>query len=135
MATFQKKLQISIGSAFYFLIINLPQTYKLTNNILPWKTTQNECPTYLGLFTHTFVFFIITFLTMRNSKLKMEIKLKHSLNGTLIFFMLSNPATYSLVAGLFGNKIAYNGCPKLTGVLLHTIIYCVFLLSVMYLPD
>ena len=85
MATFQKKLQISAGASFLFLIINLPQTYNLTNKLLPWRTTQNGCPTHLGLLTHTLVFFIITFLTMGNAKVKTGIKLKHSLYGTLIF--------------------------------------------------
>lgn len=135
MATFQKKLQISAGASFLFLIINLPQTYNLTNKLLPWRTTQNGCPTHLGLLTHTLVFFIITFLTMGNAKVKTGIKLKHSLYGTLIFFMLSNPATYSFVAGLFGNQLANNGCPTLKGVLLHTVVYCAFLVAVMYLPN
>lgn len=135
MATFQKKLQISVAASFLFLIINLQQTYNLTNKLLPWKTTQNRCPTHLGLLTHTFIFFFITFLTMGNSKVKKGIKLKHSLYGTLIFFMLSNPATYSFVAGLFGNQFANNGCPTLKGILLQTIIYCAFLITVMYLPN
>jgi hypothetical protein len=135
MSTFQKKIQISIGASFLFLIINLPQTYNLTNKLLPWEIIENGCPTRLGLLTHTLLFFIIRFLEMGNSKFKTCIKLKISLYGTLIFYILSNPVTYSFVSSLFGNQFAENGCPTLMDVLLHTIVYCVFLIVVMYLSD
>jgi len=135
MATFQKKLQISIGSAFLFIIVNLPQTYEITNKILHWKTISNGCPTHLGILTHTLVFFLLTFLSMGNVKIKTGIKLKHSLYGTLIYFLLSNPATYSFVGSLFGHQFAdNNGCPSVLGVLLHSVVYCAFLVAVMYLP-
>lgn len=135
MSTFQKKLQISLGSAVLFMVTNLPQTYKITDKILPWKTITKGCPTHLGLLTHTLVFFIITFLSMGNVKINPGIKLKHSLYGTLIYFLLSNPATYSFVGSLFGQQFSNRkGCPSVLGVLLHSIVYCAFLVAVMYLP-
>ena len=135
MATFYKKLQISIGSAVLFMIINLPQTYEITNKIFPWKTISNGCPTHLGILFHTLVFFLLTFFSMGNVKIQTGIKLKHSLYGTLIYFLLSNPATYYFFSKLLGHQFANSkGCPSVIGVLLHSVIYCLFLLAVMYLP-
>jgi hypothetical protein len=135
MATFHKTLQLSVGSAILFMVVHLPQTYKRTSKIFPWKTISNRCPTHLGILFHTLVFFLLTFFSMGNVKIQTGIKLKHSLYGTLIYFLLSNPATYYFVSNLLGTQFANNkGCPSVIGVLLHSVIYCMFLLAVMYLP-
>lgn len=122
MATLQQKVQISLGSAVLFSIINLPQTYKLTDSLLPCKLIEKNCPTHMGLFLHTVVFFLITLLTMGRVDLN---TLKNALYGTLIFFFLSSPTIYSLTG---------NSCPKIGGVLLHSVLYFVALVGVMYLP-
>ena len=73
---------------------------------------------------------------MGNPKEKTDIKLKHTIYGTLIFYLLSSPALFSLVGSFFGDNIANNnGCPTLSGIILHSFIYCIILVSVMYLPE
>ncbi len=138
MANFNQKLMISLESAALFALINLPQVYKLTDNILPLNlyNTTTACPTNLGLVIHTIVFFVLTFLSMGDIGKKTDIKLKHTIYGTLIFFFIASPAIFSFVGSILGSWVAdSNGCPTLLGVLLHAAIYCAALVGVMYLPE
>jgi hypothetical protein len=137
MATFQQKLLISLGSAALFALINLPQVYRLTNSVSPVSLYNQDtsCPTAAGLIIHAIIFFALTFLTMRNASADTGTKLKHSLYGTLIFFLIASPAMFSVVSSVLGNWVASPaGCPTLSGVLLHSLVYCMALVSVMYLP-
>ena len=137
MSTFQQKLRISLGSAALFALINLPATYKLTNNLLPFNlyNETTNCPTSTGLLVHTVVFFLVTLVSMSGAYIDQGTKIKHSLYGSLIFFFISSPAMYSFVGGLFGSNFAdFNGCPTLYGVLLHAFVYAAALVGVMYLP-
>jgi hypothetical protein len=137
MTTLSAKISISFGSAVLFTLINLPQTYKLTNKILPFDlyNLSTNCPTHLGLLVHATVFFVLTYLSMGNSYINPGVKLKHTLYGTLIFFLLSSPAMFSLVGSVLGTQYAsVSGCPTLIGVAFNAFLYCFFLIAVMYLP-
>ena len=140
MASFGDKFRISAGSAVLFALVNLPQTYRFTDSLLPFNLYNQStgCPTSLGLLFHTVVFVLISYLTMGgrgSSSLDSQIKLKHSLYGGLIFFLVSSPAMYSLTSSLFGPEIASrSGCPSTMGVLVHAAVYCAILVAVMYLP-
>lgn len=140
MTTFQKKLQISIGSAALFTLVNLPQVYKLGNNILPLTTYNNltKCPTNAGILLHTIVFFIGTYISMMGSSGESWLKLKNTIYSTLIFYMLSSPPVFSLINQFIGKVIpsaGSGGCPTIIGVLLLAVIYCFALIGVMYLPE
>lgn len=138
MSTFNQKLSISLGSAALFALVNLPQVYKVTDSILPINLFNKEtmCPTNVGLLTHALVFFALTFLSMRGAGYVSDgVKLKHSLYGTLIFYLISSPAMYSLVGSIFGSSVASSaGCPTVMGVVLHSLVFCAALVGVMYLP-
>jgi hypothetical protein len=133
MSSLQEKLHISIFSAFLFALVSLPYTYKLTNSVV--NTYSNDCPTGNGLLLHTFVFFILTFLSMWRSNHSTELKLKFSIYGALIFFFIASPAMFGLTGSIFGDSIAQEGCPTVYGVLLHALVFCIALTGVMYLPD
>ena len=135
MATFEQKLSISAGSAVLFALVNLPQVYQVTNNLLPLDLYANGCPTNLGLVVHAIVFFVISYLTMGNSNIDNMIKIKHSLYGTLIFYLLSSPAVFALVGSVIPGVANAQGCPTLQGVLVHAVVYCMALVAVMYLPE
>ena len=136
MSTFEKKLSISIGSALLFLLINLPKTYNITSNILSLNLYNDNCPTNMGLIIHTILFFIITYLSMSNPYIKYGIKLKHTIYGSLLFYLISSPPMFSLINSILGNKYAnVNGCPTIIGIVLHALIYCSALIGVMYLPE
>lgn len=137
MATLQEKIAISANSAVLFYLLNLPFTYKLTNRLFSntLYNTKTNCPTTIGLLVHTLIFFLITFLTMGNLRERNLIKLKHSLTGTAIFFIVSSPMIYSLMSLLLGKQVAsLGGCQTLLGSLLHALIYFSILLAIMYLP-
>lgn len=133
MSQLQEKLYISIFSAFLFALVSLPDTYKLTNNVV--NTYSNGCPTGNGLLLHTFVFFLLTFLSMSMSNGSTGLKLKFSIYGALIFFLIASPAMFGLTGSIFGDSIAYGGCPTISGVLLHALVFCIALTGLMYLPE
>lgn len=134
LSSFGKKIQISLKSGLLFFLVNLPQTYILTNRIFPFMTTiVNNCPTTLGVLLHTFIFFMLSFLSMFGSKLTTGIKIKNSLYGSLIFFFLSSPTMYTNISKIFNVKTSLKGCPNLYGIILHSLAYCIFLFFVMYL--
>ena len=137
MATFQKKLNISIGSAILFVLVNLPKTYHFTNKHIPYSLYNSaiKCPTSLGLIIHTLIFGIVTYYSMKNATIDNGIKLKHTIYGALIFFFISNPAFFSVTQSIFGTNISStNGCPTLNGIMVHAVLYCMALVAVMYLP-
>jgi hypothetical protein len=138
MSTLHKKIEISIFSALVFALVNLSQTYKITDGLTNHELYNNvtNCPTNSGLIIHTIIFFVLIFISMGNPKEKTGIKLKHTIYGTLIFYLLSSPALFSFVGSIFGSNIANNnGCPTLSGIALHSFIYCIILVGMMYLPE
>jgi hypothetical protein len=136
MATFSKKVSISVGSTLLFLFVNLPQVYNLTGNFLSLNLYNENCPTNTGLIIHTLVFFALTYISMGKSTINSGIKLKHTIYGTLIFYLISSPAMFSFISSVFGNQYAnINGCPTMNGLILHGLIYCIALIGVMYLPE
>ena len=138
MTTLKQKTMISVQAASIFALMNLPQTYIILETLLgPYLYDKNtNCPTNNGLVVSTLVFFAISYLTMSGSTIEKGVKIKHSLYGTLIFYLVSSPALYSVVGSILGNSIASTkGCPTLMGVLLHTVVYCAMLVGVMYLPE
>ena len=135
MTTLQKKIEISIYSGLIFLIVNLPDTYKLTSNIFDIKT-YNKCPTKFGLVLHTIIFACLTYLSMYKSKKDIGIKIKHTIYGTLIYYLLSSHGIYYITGQILGKQYANdNGCPTLWGILLHTFLYILLLIGIMYLPE
>lgn len=125
MASFHEKSMISAGSALLFLAINAPQTYKLTDKIFPCKLIEGNCPTNIGILIHTLVFFLVSFLTMGNVTINTFEKIKNAMYGSLIFFFLSSPTIY----GITGNR-----CPDIGQIIMHSILYFIALVGVMYLP-
>jgi hypothetical protein len=137
MAILKQKLQISIGSSLLFLIINLPKTYELTSLItnLNLFNFDTKCRTSLGSILHLLLFFIITYLSMTNAKSSTGIKLKHSIYGTLIYYLISSPAFYSFINLLFNSSSSNIECPNIYSIILLSVVYCAALVGVMYLPE
>ena len=120
MSTLEGKVLISLNSALLFLLMNLPKTYKILSN--------NECPTNKSRLVHTFLFATFTFLSMVGSNSEVGIKLKHTIYGTLIYYLVSSPAIYSLTSCNYK-------CPQDKNVYLHSFVYFLSLIGVMYLPN
>jgi hypothetical protein len=138
MTTLQNKIQISAFSALIFAIVNSHQAYNVTNKIFKNKLYNNitECSTNNGKVLHTIIFFVLILLSMGNLTDKTGIKIKRAIYGTLIYYLVSSAAFFSLIKFVFGSKILNNeGCPSSFGVGISSIIYCLFLIGVMYLPE
>jgi hypothetical protein len=133
MSTFNDKLKISISSGVLFAIMNIPQVQSFFGNkIFNYST---KCLTDSGVIIQVCIFAIITFLTMGRSNINTLTKISHTTYGSLIFFFVSNPFTYKFISSLFGNWVSNSyGCPSFQGAVLHTIIYILILISVMYFP-
>ena len=62
-ASSSKKWQITFFSAFLFLLVVNPYTYKLTQSLLGGLVGKiadsNGCPTFIGLFIHTIVYILL----------------------------------------------------------------------------
>lgn len=62
-ASSSMKWQITFFSAFLFLLVVNPYTYKLTERLLGGLVGKiaesNGCPTFLGLFIHTIVYILL----------------------------------------------------------------------------
>ena len=122
-----------------FALLNLPDAYKISNNIVKAvvKTTNTsitgECFNTTGLLVHTFIFFILTLALMslnnvfdtKNDEDRPTVwqLVKQSFCGTLLFYILSSKDTYQLLAGKLNKDTLTNGCPNNNGVLIHAAIY------------
>jgi hypothetical protein len=65
------------------------------------------------------------------------LKMKYSFISALVFFLVANPEMYSLTQNLFGTWIPIlesNGVTP-AGVLLHTLLFFLLILSLMVLPS
>jgi len=137
MSSFQSKVAISASSAILFALLNLSEVYKLTNDYLPVSTTSaNGCPTASGKVIHALAFFCLSYLSMGNIFKDVAKKVKYSLYATLIFFALSSSALFEITRKVYSADLAdANGCPTLLGVIVHSVVYFLALIAVMYLPE
>jgi hypothetical protein len=134
---FNKKLRHSAWAALVFVIVSLPQVYNVTNSVLP--TAINGCPTPVGLLLHTLVFFAVLFfimktVTLRDTHKPSGLLAKYAFWSALIFFFLSSREMYAVTGSVISGLADSNGCPTLTGVLVHGLVYVAVLVAVMYFP-
>ena len=67
MASSSQKWQITLFSAFIFLLVVNPYTYNLTNSLLSGivgTVARNGCPTMVGLLLHTVVYILLVRYSM-----------------------------------------------------------------------
>lgn len=133
MTTLNRKLEISAFSALACCIINTKTMYNLTNKFLPFETTKNNCPTNIGFLVHLLVFLAYSYLSMTKVDKPNLLKLNYAITGAL----LVNFAYSSGVIDVVGKAIGTleNGCLTTKGNIVHSIIYGILLLAIMYLPD
>lgn len=121
------KLMIALMSAAIFVLLNLPQTYAFTNQLLggivgPLAT--GGCPTMVGLLIHALVFYMLKRLMMRQSYFSDAMKHKRALIATVLFVVLSSPMAFKLVRSILGASIASpTGCATTQGILVHGAVY------------
>lgn len=138
---FSKKLMCSAIAAAIFILVSLPQVYGQTDRLV--NTYENGCPTHSGKFLHAAVFFGLVFALMKlGARLKwsgMEEKsdalhAKYAFYATLLFFVLASSDAYYLSGRLWGGLASGSGCPNVTGVVVHGLVFMAVLVLVMYFP-
>lgn len=132
MATLKDKLFISINSSLLFFVFNLPFISEIATSILGFNFIKDGCRTKLGFLLSVSLFYIATYLTMTHSNKDVLVKLKHTTYASLLFFFVSNATTLHIFNLFFKSFI---DCPKNGTLILHSLIYCILLVGIMYFPD
>jgi tRNA(Ile)-lysidine synthetase-like protein len=105
MSTFSQKLAISMGSAALFTLINLPQTYKLTNSILPLDLYNSNKENYDRFYKHSFSInlyypFYSNILEASSIKELYNSPKKNIINSIFTSFQIKNSTIVSLSGGV-----------------------------------
>lgn len=61
-------------------------------------------------------------------------KIKYSLYSAIVFLIIASPFMYGVTSSIFGKWVAVKGCPTIAGLVLHTIVFALVVLGIMYLP-
>ena len=131
MATLEQKVKISLGSSGLFYLLNSSSSFSFISKFLNLNLIENGCPTHQGIFVNTMLFFIITYLSMGDPFKKQLFKLKNTTYGTLVYFMISSPTVYYIT-----NKILnLNECRSTVSLMIHSAIYFILLVGIMYFPE
>ena len=128
MSDFTQKLSISVYSGIMLLVINSPYAYSFTK-----MNDGNNCPNITGRLLHMMLFLVLTFLTMPKLKEDTLLKVKRSVYGALIGFFIFSPELCMFI-GKYVNTMN-NNCLNNNGMMLHTLLYILSLVGVMYLPN
>lgn len=129
-----QKLYHAVISSCVFLVASLPYGYGKTNN---YMSDFGVCPTYKSKLLHTLGFFALSLLVMKyvvKSDKSLELMVKYSTYSSLLFFLMSSPEAFKFTGNLVDGLSDFTGCPTLTGVLVHTVLYGLALLLLMGLP-
>jgi len=95
---------------------------------------QYYCAEQTKILVLTLIFGVISFLSMGKSKIDVNRKLRHSIYGALIFYIISSPAMHIVINTLLGDEYSSEqGCPTMRGLILSAVIYCLFLIFMMQL--
>ena len=126
MSTLSQKIWISINPAIILMLLNLPITHAITGTII------NGCPTMYGRLLHILLFILISYSSMNSFKEDKLKKLKYSIYGALIGFFIFSPEVQLFMNNFV--RVIDNNCINGTGLIIHTVLYIICLVGVMYLP-
>lgn len=137
-----KYVKPSFWGAVLFALVSSPQVYNLTNratNVVGFNTYENGCPTAGGLLLHTVVFYALVRGLMEwmntkkdDDKMSSSDMHKYSMYGAVLFLALSNNYAYKLTRNVKNTFADENGCPTMTGVGAHALVYMVVLVLLMF---
>jgi hypothetical protein len=135
------KLIWSSFGALIFVLVSLPIVYAQTSRIV--TTSTYDCPTPGGKILHAAVFFAINYLIMKifasmrqvdTYYMSDALMAKYAFYATLLFLVISSSDTYKVTGNLVPGIADPTGCPTVTGVLVHGLVFLVILFLMMYFP-
>jgi hypothetical protein len=122
MSSFGAKVNISTMVGLIFIITSILLNKKCLN-------IENH-------FLQTLLFALIALSSHTSNSLPIGTKLKHTLYGTLLFYLISNSEMYHITNKfLYNNILGTDNCPTNTGIIIHAVLYIIILVIMMYLPD
>lgn len=72
--------------------------------------------------------------TMAPNKPSTAEKIKYSLYSAIVFFVIASPFVYKLTSSILGKWVAGpSGCPTISGLVLHTIVFGLIIFGLMYM--
>ena len=129
---FNQKLYHATISACVFFIASLPSIYGKTNDYLT-KTNKStlvstitNCPTYKSKLIHMLGFFALSLLVMKfvgHPHKPLELMVKYATYTSLLYFLMSSSEAFKLSGSMVDGLADPSGCPTLTGVVVHTLLY------------
>lgn len=126
MTNLSTQIKISIFSALIFFVVNLLRTKQ--------DGDKYFCAERTKILLLTLIFCAISFLSMYKSNIDVKTKLRHSIYGALIFYIISSPAMNIFINMTLGDEYSSGqGCPTIRGLLLNAMMYCLFLIFMMRL--
>ena len=131
MTTLEQKVKISLGSTGLFFLLNSSNSFNFMSKFFSLNLIENNCPTHLGIFVNTLLFFIITYLSMGDPFKNRLFKLKNTTYGTLIYFMISSQTLYYLT----NKMLNINECRSIVSLMIHSAVYFMLLVGIMYFPE
>ena len=131
---FNQKLYHAAISSCVFLVASLPYGYGKTNGFI---SADGDCPTYKSKLLHTLGFFALSLLVMKfvgKSEKPLQLMVKYATYASLLFFLLSSTEAFKFTGSLVNGLADSTGCPTMTGVVVHTVLYGAALIGLMSLP-
>ena len=129
----KQKIYQSALSSIVFLVASLPSLYNESNKFV---SASGSCPTYKSRLLHTLGFFALSILAMKyisKSDKSLQVLSKCALFGSLLFFIISSPEAYKFTNSIYSGLADESGCPTMTGLVVHTLLYGSALTGMMYI--
>jgi len=134
-------LGLSVGSkaqhagavAVLFALMSLPQLYERSNR---YFASEGNCPNYKSKLLHSVAFVAVAWLVMKyviKSEGSNTLLLKYSVYAGLLFFFVSSDEFYMFTRSFNASLADEKGCPSVTGLVAHTVVYWLVLMGMMNL--
>src|SRR3989338_5503724 len=117
--------------ALVFALLSLPQMYERSNRYFEAPVT---CPTYKSKLLHALAFVALSWLVMKyviKSEGNNALLLKYSVYAGLLFFFVSSDEFYMLSRTFNAGLADEQGCPSITGIAVHTVVYWLLFMGMM----
>lgn len=139
--SYNKNVSSAISAVLFGVLSSAP-AYKLSNAVfapmgLPTLDDLRGCPTVFGMFIHGVAFTGVTRILMDHvpscdfrQPSNNKDKWVTSLMGGALFILVSSPYAYAFTSGLStavfgpsGQLADDDGCPNVTGIVTHSVVY------------
>ncbi len=119
--------------AVLFALMSLPQLYERSNK---YFEAPGNCPSYKSKLLHSLVFVALAWLCMKyviKSEGNNALLLRYAVYAGLLFFFVSSDEFYMFTRTFNASLADAAGCPTVSGLVVHTVVYWLVLMGIMNL--